>query len=417
VQLRAQPRVSADTNLGLAAARRHGLAGPPGSADAGGEAPAAERQGVNRPIKKGEAMTSLGTGSALYYPTIEITNEMWLKNALCVWDNIYRIVPSGYDLADTDEIKRAVDADLLRSVTLSAEDLHEAADAFESLLDSVPVTPAGLQGHDDDTIRLFEEKVDARILPRLRELAASFDRQGRLHLPRPVADGYMLFLAESVSRRRGMPKATDDSDVYALTHYYMNDGNMSEYLCNAAAEEFTANLVIPTILPAGIEFSPMENLIRLHKDHAEGRAAFRDCVSTFIDQASKIEDNEHRSEAVQDFGERLNFAHRQRERVWKTAFQDIKYSLLCVGLPVSMTAAGLFAAGGSPFQAGPLAGGAAAGAVAALADMGTARQRRQAWSSQQCAYYLQLDKVARTSAGVRYRTVAVDQILEEFIND
>ncbi len=31
---------------------------------------------------------------ALYYPTIDITNETWLKTAILYWDEINTIVPS-----------------------------------------------------------------------------------------------------------------------------------------------------------------------------------------------------------------------------------------------------------------------------------------------------------------------------------
>lgn len=35
---------------------------------------------------------------ALYYPTIDITNEQWLKTAILYWDEISTIVPSSIDL-------------------------------------------------------------------------------------------------------------------------------------------------------------------------------------------------------------------------------------------------------------------------------------------------------------------------------
>ena len=34
---------------------------------------------------------------ALYYPTIDITNEQWLKTAILYWDEISTIVPSSID--------------------------------------------------------------------------------------------------------------------------------------------------------------------------------------------------------------------------------------------------------------------------------------------------------------------------------
>lgn len=61
--------------------------------------------------------------SILYYPTIEIRDEEWLKSALLVWDKVYRIVPKHHVPNDSDEIKEAIDNDLIRSITLEDDDL------------------------------------------------------------------------------------------------------------------------------------------------------------------------------------------------------------------------------------------------------------------------------------------------------
>lgn len=34
---------------------------------------------------------------ALFYPTIDIQNENWLKTAILFWDEIFTIVPASYD--------------------------------------------------------------------------------------------------------------------------------------------------------------------------------------------------------------------------------------------------------------------------------------------------------------------------------
>ena len=41
--------------------------------------------------------------NVLYYPTIEIADTRWIRTALCIWDNVYRIVPEGYEPKDCDD--------------------------------------------------------------------------------------------------------------------------------------------------------------------------------------------------------------------------------------------------------------------------------------------------------------------------
>ena len=43
--------------------------------------------------------------SILYYPSIHFKDENWVKRALLYWDSVYRIVPVGGRLFDSDFIK------------------------------------------------------------------------------------------------------------------------------------------------------------------------------------------------------------------------------------------------------------------------------------------------------------------------
>jgi hypothetical protein len=67
---------------------------------------------------------TLTSNSILYYPTIEFQSDTWLKAAICVWEKIYRIVPSSYRPVDSDEVKEAIDAGLVESIMLKALNLY-----------------------------------------------------------------------------------------------------------------------------------------------------------------------------------------------------------------------------------------------------------------------------------------------------
>src|SRR6266480_950414 len=103
------------------------------------------------------------SGHILYYPTIEFQSDSWLKGALCVWDYVHRIIPPDYAPQDSDEAKEAIDSGCIRDIKLTSEDLSECADRFEEFWALTPMIPDGAQHIEQ--VRLFEGKVDARLLP------------------------------------------------------------------------------------------------------------------------------------------------------------------------------------------------------------------------------------------------------------
>lgn len=139
--------------------------------------------------------------AALYFPTIEFGSDAWLKAAICHWDKVYRIVPPSYTPSDSEEVKEAVDSGLVESINLSDGDLSETAKKFMRFWEAAPFVPAGFAGYDDEPIRLHPEKVDERIRGQLASLSSHIDDSGFLNLSKEVANSYMLFLAESISRR------------------------------------------------------------------------------------------------------------------------------------------------------------------------------------------------------------------------
>ena len=93
---------------------------------------------------------------ALYFPHIEIPNTEWVKSSLLFWDHIYRIVPSSYSPKDNDEVKKAVDVGLIRSVNLEPADVQGISKEFREFLQGIPYLPAGLD--DAETSLLHPEK-------------------------------------------------------------------------------------------------------------------------------------------------------------------------------------------------------------------------------------------------------------------
>jgi len=85
------------------------------------------------PKQKSLNSAKLLDGGILYYPTIEIHDDAWLKSALCIWERVYRIVPVGYKPRDSIAVQKAVDAGLVESIRLSNDDLADCGKSFTTI--------------------------------------------------------------------------------------------------------------------------------------------------------------------------------------------------------------------------------------------------------------------------------------------
>ena len=237
----------------------------------------------------------------LYYPTIEFYDETWLKASLCIWDKIYRIVPPSYNPKDSGEVKIAVDNGLVEDIRLNKSDLAQTAELFELYLDDAPIVPAAVEGWENINVRLHHEKVDARILPILESMAKKFDPDGFLSISKEVANIYMLFLADVVSKRRCINKLTDDGDMFAIMHYFANDANFDELIYNEEAKETTSSLVIASLLPKDLQYMNINEVIKFREKTDESRIAFRQSIDELVSELCRIEDADFVKERITEF--------------------------------------------------------------------------------------------------------------------
>jgi hypothetical protein len=351
----------------------------------------------------------------LYYPSIEFYDDSWLKGALCHWDKVFRIVPPSYRPHDSDEVKEAIDAGLLESITLTEGDLSETADSFMHFWEEAPFVPAGFEGYEEEPIRLHPEKVDERIRGQLAALAQHIDQDGFLSLSKEVANSYMLFLSESVSRRRGIPKLTDDPDMFTVMAYFAHDGNFDEAVYSVERAEVTAALTLATLVPGSIETYRMRDVIQFHKRSQEGRAAFRASVADLIDELKDIKDKTFFDKRIAKFDEDLRNAQASLASALKKGVADLGYAMLSVGLPMAFTAFGVIGIGEDAWTAQAVGKSVLLGIVAALADH--ARSRRALWTSREANYWLSMHSAFPSGNGIRLKVPSFHRKFEEFVND
>jgi hypothetical protein len=355
------------------------------------------------------------SSEVLYYPSIEFYDDSWLKGALCHWDKVYRIVPHSYRPHDSDEVKEAADAGLLESITLTEGDLSETANSFMRFWEETPFVPAGFEGYEEEPIRLHPEKVDERIRGQLAALAVRIDPDGFLSLSKEVANSYMLFLSESVSRRRGIPKLTDDADMFTVMAYFVHDGNFDEAVYSEERAEVTAALTLASLVPKNIGTYRMRDVIQFHEESQEGRAAFRASVSSLIDELKEIKDAAFFEKHIVKFEEDLRRARTSLASALKKGVADLGYAILSVGLPMAFTAFSVFGVGADAWTTQAVGKSALLGIVAAIADH--ARGRRATWTSKEANYWLAMHSAFPSDDGIRLEVPSFHRKFEEFIND
>jgi hypothetical protein len=347
-------------------------------------------------------VNNLTSGSVLYYPTIEFQSDAWLKAAICTWEKVYRIVPPSYTPNDSNEVKEAIDAGLVESIKLEKGDLSSAAADFQIFIDNAGEFPAALQGHDNINVRLHPEKIDAALLPLLESLADKLDTDGFLSVSEEVADAYMLYLATNISNRRKIGKATDNEHIFSVDSFFKFEGNFTNYIWDESQSEVAASLVLPYILPAGIETDSMKRILDFRKQHQEARASYRETVLTMAKTLTEIESPSHAKEVIKDFKSRLDSSRKKST----ASISEYKFASLAIGLPI---AAGVFFAEKEPAMSIML-GTISVALIATMADAN--RSIRNEWKKSDAFYHLGLQR--EFGGHNEGRNIGIPRISERF---
>jgi hypothetical protein len=173
---------------------------------------------------------SSSLGSVLYFPSIEFSDENWVKASLLYWDKIYRITPRDYLPNDNETVLEAIDNNFIKDISLDGKDLSKTADEFSKFCESLPFIPAGLEGRE----RIHPDKICARLYPFLESIAHKFDDNKWINLSEPLARGYMFYLSKVVAERRNLARATDNVDSWAIAPYFNDEGQIEA--CNTSVE-------------------------------------------------------------------------------------------------------------------------------------------------------------------------------------
>lgn len=266
----------------------------------------------------------MGFTKALFYPTIDIYNEEWLKNAVLFWDEINTIVPSSiinpYQenttqyLADEGILKpMAVSSDFEFIEELTADTLNylNTNEGFQLLTQG--------QGrnsviHRDklprDVRQLFDihpEKLPHEIQNQLR---LTMTENGYFRVDSNFALFYMTLLANKICEQKSIALLTDNSltsnltDLVRLDNQIAINGRQRDYqhLRNEKYINLAQGLLINLIIK-GIKVSPLstlEDVVKFKKKHQDELGIFRTNIANLTKDVSKDVPFEAMKQQIED---------------------------------------------------------------------------------------------------------------------
>jgi hypothetical protein len=356
---------------------------------------------------------ALTSPNVLYFPHIEILDSSWLKSALCVWDTVYRIVPAGYRPKDSDEVREAVDAGAVRDISLSTADLAQAREHYHDFLAAASVLPDALDRAGRGRVEVHHEKLDERMRAELSDLLGALTRDGDwLQLPRGVADGYLLFLADAVARRRGIPKLTDSETMFVTMQYFAMDGNMDEMPHPAPDGDMSTALVFRYVSPAGIHEKQMREVLKFREANSEGRQAFRRAVEELAVSLSRVEEESFARDLIVSFIRNLQESERITLARIKEHFAEPERAWLCLGVPIAARICEILSNSGT---AAATLSAVSLSFIYALADV--LKSRRKDWVPAEATYFAGLRESFIEDSGIPPSIRRFGSMMNEFMND
>lgn len=246
----------------------------------------------------------------------------------------------------------------------------------------------------------------------MKELATRIQGEW-LQLTPGIAHGYMLFLADTVSKRRLIPKITNNRSVFAIMAFFEEEGNFDEWVYDPEREEYYTSIIFPTLLPGGVTRVEIDKVLEFRHETSIIRADFRRNVEKFALELQKIKSKDYAQEIALQLKKNLDAHEKSLVEIAKEKALKLVPSIVSVGVPTALTAIGAFGLSGNPFELKDIMNSVAIGAVSSIADA----SNKKIWTPASASYYLKLNSRFSDGEKMVLSNPKFYKDFEEFIND
>lgn len=267
----------------------------------------------------------MGFTKALFYPTIDIKNEDWLKNAVLFWDEINTIVPSSIaNPYKQNTTQYLADEGILKPMSVNPdnnfiEDLTSDTLNYLNTNEGFQLLTQG-QGHNSvihrdklprDVSRLFDihpEKLPYEIQHQLRR---SMTEEGWFRVDSNFAVFYMTLLANKICEQKSIALLTDNSltsnlsDLVRLDNQIAIKGRSFDFDHHHRNEKYIhlAQGLLTNLVIKGIKVSPassLEDVVKFKQQHRDELGLFRNNIAKLTKDVTKDTSFEALKQQIED---------------------------------------------------------------------------------------------------------------------
>ncbi len=353
----------------------------------------------------------LNSNSILYYPTIEFRDINWIKSALLIWDNVYRIVPNDYRPNDCDEIRYAIDKGKIKNITLEEIDLTDTYNKYKDFLENLSLIPDGLAEGYSKPERIHRDKIDARLYPVLEDLSKKYDAEW-FELSPVLARGYMMYLSQTVAENRKFSRATDNADSWIMSAYMNERGNFSEFVYDTSAQGQYCSVELLDLIPTNINQVDLKKIIENADKTYDVRSEFRSIANGLLNDIASCNTNDGTYEVVEKYKKNLNNIKKEFKKSTDFNIIELGRSSLTVGVPTALTTFGALYTMSGEVSSKELFSSFSIGFVAAMADYN--RIKTQNRGPELGTYLIDMDSSYKNMHGLNK---GLEYRMDQFIND
>ena len=238
---------------------------------------------------------TVGPSSVLLYPNIELKNPTLVKEALLLYDNVYRIVPSGFKPVDHPEIQRC-NQDFEIVATIHPEEYAE--DTYRKFQDKVKKWSPVAAGFSQAKIARSEKLHEGKVYGELRKY---FVDEGLLikngHWLRgnnALIANYMIYLSNEIATQNKLGLLTNLSPAWTTQEFINYDGNYNrskeEMYHSTESNRSLIGMYLTDFIPRNLKNIPFSEIMAFRDEYQKERQNFLQQQALLIEELPKIKD-------------------------------------------------------------------------------------------------------------------------------
>lgn len=237
-----------------------------------------------------------GPSSVLLYPNIELKNPTFVKEALLLYDNLYRIVPSDYEPKDHPEVQECnTDFEIVASI--HPEEYTEGTyQKFQTKVKkwspiAAGFSPAKIARSD----KLHEGKVDFELRKYFLDEGLLIKDGRWLRGNNALIANYMIFLSNEIATENHLGLLTNYSPAWTTQEFVNYDGNYNRTMHgdDSPHNSSTRSLVgvyLTDFIPENLDKIPFSEIMAFRDEFQQERINFQKEQSHFIEELRTIKD-------------------------------------------------------------------------------------------------------------------------------